>query len=236
MDVYVIPIAAERYELYFEGQTDAIPVDAGDAEATHGVLGWLTRKLPVVGRLRARFNEMLQAAEERRHRPAAAEPDGWGARIQNRIMAWVAERIAEQRLLWHLRGETSVTLAHPPDLTFDEVVSIVRRMLQRDYDRHLRWLVIDGVLLIVSAALAIVPGPNLVAYYFIFRVVGHWLSMRGARQGLTRASFSGRPCPPLTELRDVPALEPDARQQKVHDISVRLRLQHLTTFYSRIAA
>jgi hypothetical protein len=236
MDVYVIPVKGDRYELYFEGPPDVVTADAGDDEPSRGVFGWVTRKLPIVGRWRARFGEMLQAAEERRHRPAAAEPDGWGARLQNRIMTWVAERIAEQRLLWHLRGETAVTLAHPPDLTFDEVLLIVRRMLQRDYDRHLRWLVVDGVLLIVSGALALVPGPNLVAYYFIFRVVGHWLSMRGARQGLSRVSFSGRPGPPLVELRDVPALDPDVRRQRVHDISARLRLQYLPTFYSRIAA
>ena len=53
-------------------------------------------------------------------------------------------------------------------------------MLRRDHDRHRIWLVVNTVLLVLSAVLALVPGPNLVAYYFAFRVVGHWLSMRGA--------------------------------------------------------
>ena len=79
------------------------------------------------------------------------------------------------------------------------------------------------------------PGPNLLAYYFAFRVVGHWLSMRGAAQGLHRVSWSGRLCPPLAELRDVVALEAPARNARVHDIATRLRLQHLTTFFERVA-
>ena len=36
-------------------------------------------------------------------------------------MAWVVERIAEQRLLWNLRGQTTATVAHPSDMTFDQV-------------------------------------------------------------------------------------------------------------------
>ena len=57
------------------------------------------------------------------------------------------------------------------------------------------------MLLVVSGMLALVPGPNVLAYFFAFRVVGHWLSMRGARQGLHRARWVGRACPILTRLR-----------------------------------
>jgi hypothetical protein len=120
-------------------------------------------------------------------------------------------------------------------MPFEQVLTLVRRKLQKDYDRHRLWLVIDTLLLIASGVLALVPGPNVLAYYFIFRVVGHWLSMRGARQGLDHVTFSSRPCPPLTELRDLVDLEPAAREQRVHDIAGRLRLQHLTTFFERLA-
>ena len=59
--------------------------------------------------------------------------------------------------------------------------------------------------------------------------------MRGARQGLDRVQFSSRPCPPLTELRDLADLEPAQREQRIHDIAGRLRLANLATFYERIA-
>jgi hypothetical protein len=108
-------------------------------------------------------------------------------------------------------------------------------VLQRDYDRHLRWLVIDSVLAIASAALAVLPGPNFVFYYFAFRLVGHWLSMQGARQGLRRVTWVGRACPPLAELREVGRFEGSARTQFIEDVSSRLHLKHLTTFFDRVA-
>jgi hypothetical protein len=179
---------------------------------------------------------MLRDAEARRPTDAdAGRERGWATRLQERIMAWVAERIAEQRLLWSLRHETAVTAAHPSDMSFQQVETLIRRVLQRDYERHRRWLVIDSLLGIASAALVILPGPNVVFYYFAFRLVGHWLSMRGALQGLRHVIWTGRPCPPLSELRDVDSLQRPARDARITDISAQLRLQHLSTFYDRVA-
>jgi hypothetical protein len=236
MDVFVIPIAGDRYELYCETGTGAGDV-VETAAAPEPVSGWQRWKpRAVITRLRARFSQMLEAAEQRkRQEHGDGEPQGWLARTQDRMLAWIAERIAEQRLLWSLRRETSAVLVHPQDMAFEQVLTLVRRTLQRDYERHRLWLVIDTILLIVSGVLAIVPGPNILAYYFIFRVVGHWLSMRGARQGLDRVHFTSRPCPPLAELRELAHLEPSQREQRIHDIAGRLRLANLATFYERIA-
>ena len=229
MDVFVIPIGRDRYELYFEAS-----VDSGALESAPAV--------GVIGRLRYRFGVLLRAAEDRRHhrRDARAAGEGSGLKtgplnaVQDRILVWVARRIAEQRLLWNLRRQTSAVAAHPQDMTFEQVLTLIRRTLQREYERHRVWLVVHALGLIVAGPLALVPGPNVLAYYFGFRAVGHWLSMRGAAQGLHRVSWSGRPCPPLTELRDVALLEPPARNARVHDVAARLRLQHLTTFFERV--
>jgi hypothetical protein len=224
VDVFVIPIGRDRYELYCE--TAAEEPDADEPAAT-GVLG----------RLRHRFDAMLRDAEARRHATSAAviEDRGWAARVQERIMAWVAERIAEQRLLWTLRHQTEVTAIYPSDMTFDQADTLVRRVLQRDFERHRRWLVIDSLLAIASGALVILPGPNVVFYYFAFRLVGHWLSMRGATQGLRKVAWTGRPCPALAALRDVESMQRAARDERISDIAAQLRLQHLSTFYDRVA-
>jgi hypothetical protein len=225
MDVFVIPVGPDRYELYCEHAEEL-----GDLDGTP--------PSGVIGKLRHRFAAMLRAAEERRHRRDDAQADvprGWLGRMHERLMAWVVERIAEQRLLWNLRRQTTAVVAHPQDMTFDQVLTLIRRVLQRDYERHRLWLVVDSIGLIASGAVMLVPGPNLLAYYFTFRVVGHWLSMRGASQGLHRVEWTGRPCPPLAELREVAGLEPRARGERVHDIAARLRLQHLSTFFERVA-
>jgi hypothetical protein len=223
MDVFVIPIGRDRYELYCE-----IAGDEG-AEPEPVPTG-------VIGKLRHRFTVMLRAAEDRqRQGKTELESEGWLGRAQERIVAWVAERIAEQRLLWNLRRQTAVRAAHPCDMSFEQVMTLIRRMLRRDYERHRRWLVIDTLGLVGSAILMPIPGPNIVAYYFAFRVVGHWLSMRGASQGLTNIAWSGRSCPPLSELRDADTLEPTVRDARIHDVAARLRLQHLSTFFERVA-
>jgi len=223
MDVFVIPIGHERYELYCE---QAPPDDADDSAVPVGTLG----------KLRHRFSEMLKAAERRQAEEPSDEPKGWATRAQERMMAWVAERIAEQRLLWNLRRETAVVAAHPQDMTFEQVHTLVRRILQRDYDRHRWWLIVDSIGFLLSVPLTLIPGPNVVQYYFVFRLVGHWLSMRGARQGLDGVAWTGRPCQPLGELRAIAALEPAARDERLHEIAAELRLPHLSTFFARVAA
>jgi hypothetical protein len=230
MDVFVVPIGVDRYELYCEQQhADTLQPEP---EPTG-----------IVARLRHRFNTMLREAEERRHGSAAedAAEKGWAVRLQERVMAWVAERVAEQRLLWSLQRETDAVAAHPQDLTFEQVMTLVRRMLQRDYDRHRRWMFIDGLLFLVTfialgPLFLLIPGvANIPALYFGFRTVGHFFSMRGAKQGLHRVSWTGRPCPPLGELRDLADLQPPARHARITDISSRLRLQHFPSFYERVA-
>ena len=222
MDVYVIPIGKDRYELYCEPSAD--PRSEADGEPTAGLFG----------RLRRQFSEMIRAAEDRPRDEPLQSKSRW-SRLQDRSLGWVAQRIAEQRLLWYLRRHTSAEAVHPQDMTFDQVMTLIHRTLQRDYERHRRWLAIDTVGLIASGPIALIPGPNMLAYFFAFRVFGHWLSMRGATQGLRRVAWSGRPCPPLSELRDLASLEPSAREARIQDIADRLRLQHLTTFFARVA-
>ena len=226
MDVFVIPVGPDRYELYCEQ-----PVAADEPIDPHPGL---------FGRLRARFRRLVRDAEQRRHADMPeSTAKGWVARQQDRVMAWVVERIAEQRLLWNLRGATAVTAAHPTDMTFEQVHTLIRTTLQRDFERRRRWMFIDGLWFVVTFVvlfpLVLIPGvANLPALYFGFRAVGHFLSMHGARQGLRRVTWSGRPCPPLDEIRGLAALDWRARHARLHDIAARLRLEHLPTFFDRV--
>ncbi len=222
MDVYVIPIGRDQYELYCEpaGETDS----EIEGQASTGFFG----------RLRMRFSEMVRAAEQRQ-REAAPPQTSWLSRLQERLLGWVALRIAEQRLLWNLRRHTSAEACHPQDMAFDQVMALITDMLKADYKRHRQWLVIDGLGFAASGLVFLVPGPNVIAYYFAFRLVGHWLSMRGANQGLHHVTWSGRVCPPLAELRDLASLDPSAREQRIQHIADRLELEHLAAFFARVA-
>jgi hypothetical protein len=228
VEVFVIPIGRQRYELYAE-QPDASGLNEEAAPSGFA------------GRIRQRFSDLVRAAEARQRGGA---PDGRTnslfGRIQDRSMAWVAERAAEHHLLWSLRGRTAVVAAHPSDMTFDEVRALIRSTLQRDYERHRNWTIIDGLLFVFTFVLLgplflLIPGiANLPSLYFGFRAVSHLFSMRGAAQGLHRVHWTGRPCPPLSELRDAVLLKTADRSHRVHDIATRLRLAHLATFVDRV--
>jgi hypothetical protein len=225
MDVFLLPVASDRYELYCEEPDEPQP------HATTPPTGF-------VRRLIHRFRELLAEAERERRRGAPADagaPQRFTARVRARVMRYVAESIAEQRLLWQLRGRTEAVLFYPDDLNEAHAREILRRQLNRDFERHRFWLAIDSVGLIASGALMLLPGPNIVAYYFAFRIVGHFLSVRGARQGLLAVQWTPKASTPLSALRGVVGVPPDVRADRVHEVATTLRLEHLAAFFQRTA-
>jgi len=221
MDVYAVPVGVDRHELYCE-MADA----AEEAGARRN--GLLTA--PV-----RRFNQMMADAERERHQPRTDVRSGWTRRLGRRILRRVAEAVAEQRLLWHLRRQSAATLVHPDDLTAAQARDVMRRILERDRERHRFWLLIDGALAAVTGPLFFfVPGPNLVAYYFVFRTVGHYFSWRGARRGLDAVVWRVDASGPLRELREALRLPTDERRVQVQEVERRLRLRHLAAFVDRV--
>jgi Mitochondrial K+-H+ exchange-related len=223
MDVYLVPVG-DRYELYCEVPDEPIEVDTE------------VRPDGFIGRQKKRFQDLLAEAErERRQGPTDRPNAGWVARAKARSMRWVAESIAEQRLLWHLRRQDTACLYYPDDIEEPPAVGALREQLRRDFEKHRFWLCIDSVGFVLSGLLFLVPGPNIVAYYFAFRMVGHYLSMRGARQGMKTVVWSAEKSAPLAELRGAVALDGAERERRVSDIATALHLEHFATFFERVA-
>jgi hypothetical protein len=87
----------------------------------------------------------------------------------------------------------------------------------------------------LTAPLTVIPGPNVAAYYFVFRVVGHYLSWAGARHGVSSVQWRYVSCPPLTDLRPIGTLPRTERAVLAHAVAGRLGLEHLDSFAERIA-
>jgi hypothetical protein len=244
VDVYLIPVGPARHELYCEVPDEAPDEKEGEptSQPPSGVFNrlgaWLSPR-SLFRRVRAQFKEMLAEAERERRQGRADNPaergQGWMVRAKTRTMRWVAESIAEQRLLWHLRGQTDACLYYPDDIEEQRANAVLRSQLQTDFEKHRFWLIIHGLAFVASGVFFFVPGPNAVAYYFAFRLVGHFLSMRGARQGLSVVKWRTEASAPLAELRRALALDPAAREQHVHEVALRLRLEHLASFFERAA-
>jgi hypothetical protein len=219
MNVYLVPASPTRYELYCE-----VPAAEPD-ETAGGTSVW--------ARMKNVFHRTLAEGEAARRTPGLPAAD------QGRVRRWIgrklADVVAEQRLLWHLRRQDEVHLIHPDDLPPDAAIAASRACLSADRDKHLRWCVIDGALVVVSAPVALLPGPNVLAYYFIFRTVAHCLSLRGAQRGLSRIAWTPDPSAPLTALRTALPLDAAARAARVAEIASALGLDHLAPFVEGIA-
>ena len=229
VDVYLVPIGPAGYELFCES-AEVGDLDPGE-EAHRG------------GRFYARFRRMIaEVQEQRRARRLAevpADPDAqqpWVIRLRNTVVGWVAEAIAEWRLLWHLRKQTALELVHPADLDGDRAMAETRRRLGRDAEHHLRRLFTSSLLAVfLGVFLFFVPGPNVIGYYFLFLAVGHLLAWRGARHGLANIQWRTRASEPLGELRGILDLNPDERAGHVRDVAARLGLDYLAAFVERMA-
>jgi Mitochondrial K+-H+ exchange-related len=218
MVVYLVPVARYRHELYFEP-----PDDAGrQTELPEGVFR----------RWAFRATERWQALVETARRDAGT---GRFARWRDAAICAVAESIAEQRTLWALKGKTAACAHFPSSLDAEAARQTIVTLLSAARRHHLRWLVIDLILLTISGILMIVPGPNLIAYYFGFRVVGHLQSWRGARQGMDVVVWTFEPDASLTELGSLVDVPREARAPRVAAIAARLNLPHLSVFFDRLA-
>ena len=229
MDVFLVPTGHGRHELYCEVSADATAL-ADDEKPDETTF---------IGRLKKRVHDAIAEAErEWRDRQAGRleMPTGRWGRMKARARAWVAEKVAEQRLLWHLRRQEACTLFHAADTHTDAALVLMRDGLQRDYERHRRWFAWNTVGFIASGVTFLVPGPNLLAYYFFFRLAGHYMSMKGARHGLDLVIWTSQPSVELRELRDLADVPPAERLDRVRAIEQSLGLENLATFFNRVTA
>ena len=220
MDVYLVPISHDRWECYYEA------VDADEPAVPGG--GFFAG-------LKYKFSQQLKEAENARHQAAIDEPKTFLGRMHKRSLAWIAERIAEQRLLWHLRRATAATLHVPADLQPDEGERIMRDIMKRDADRHRNRLIPHTLLLILSGLVALVPGPNVLAYLLTFTVVGHFLAWRGAVNALHGVAWTVRPDPALSELRRALSLAAAERHRVIKEVAQRLHMPKMARFVEQMS-
>ena len=222
MDVYLVPVGPDRYECYYEA--------AEQEEIEEPVEG-----RGFFARMRAKFNDQLKEAERARHQKPIEEPTTFAGRMQRRSIRWIAERMAEQRLLWHLRKVDAATLHTSSDLPAERADGIMRGSMKRDADHHRNRLILHTLALIVAIPIALVPGPNVLGYLLRLpsSVISAW---RGAVKGLHQIAWTIVPNPELTDLHRAFSLDAAARHRVISDVAHRLHMPHMALFVERMAA
>jgi hypothetical protein len=231
MDVFLVPVAPARFSeapvvLYCEPPPDPVTPEPGAGEPRPSLFA----------RMVAGFKQALAEGEaEQRRQERGDPPSTHGSRISRLVKRKLAEAVAEQRLLWHLRHVTAARLIHADTMTSERAIALATAEFTKDFSKHRLWCVIDTAIAIVSILLALVPGPNLLGYYFVFRAVGHLFSLRGARKGREASLWTAVPSPPLSELQEALNLPGPERDTRVDAIGATLGLERLTYFVRRMA-
>jgi hypothetical protein len=225
MDVYLVSAGPDRHLLYCEPSSGhAAPRDSG------GPVVW-RRLHDVFARVLAAVEREDDGARADVHPvPAAA---GLLSRLRSRVLGWMARRVAEQRVLWRLQGQKRMRAFHPDCLDSRRALAAIHQVLRTESKRHTRLLGLDAFYLLLSLLLAPLPGPNLLGYYFGFRVVGHVLSIRGARQGLARVVWDLEPSHSLGELVGIACLPAAERDPLVRRVADELGLPRFPRFCER---
>ncbi len=236
MTVFIVPVGGGRHTLYCE--LKETEVDPPGGSRPH-VPSWF-------GRLRQRFRDWRERtlqnfrttvadAEAQQEREELGEDVPAKRGFGRFILRKIAEAVAEQRLLWHLRRASSGRLVHPDDVSAAEARRLARDEFARDHRKHLIRALINGaVSVVLGVVFFFVPGPNLVAYYFLFLAIGHYFALRGARKGLA-LDWSTEPSAPLRSVRDAIALDQASRRAELERLTSDLGLERLWRFLERVA-
>jgi hypothetical protein len=219
MNAYLVPVGHNHFEIYSEPPED---VDRLPEEGAGRLRRWGHTA-------RVRWHDLVDTARR-------GSATGRFAVWRDKVVCRLAETIAEQRTLWALGKNTHATLRFPSTLDQGEARTTLDRALMAARRHHGLWLAIDGPLFVVSGALMPVPGPNILAYYLAFRVIGHWLSWRGARQSLNTIVWTLEPDADLAELGSLVDVPRALRDARVAAIAARLQLPRLSAFFERVAA
>ncbi len=216
--MYLVPAGRQRFELYSEPPEDP---DTQPEAGTSRIRRWMHRA-------NLQWQSVVDAARR-------GTSTGRVGRWRDRIVCHLAESIAEQRTLWRLGSETSATVKHPGGMDPERGRTILMAELGNARSHHLRWLLVDLALFIATGVVAIVPGPNIFAYYMLFRVIGHGRSWWGARRGSVIVSWTCEPDACLAELASLVDVPRSTRAPRVAAIAERLNLPRLSAFFDRVA-
>ena len=225
MDVFVIPV----------GSIDTSSITSSQSRKRNS-----KRSLRQPGSsrgLQRRFSELLREAEEHGDEEKDQTATSWTQRMRDRMMAWIAKRVAEQRLLWNLRREERVVAVHPTDVPFDVVLPQIQQTLQKGLRAppvlaRRRYHRVDRVRSAGDRSGAeshrvLLPVPCRAG-----------TGCRCAEPTRDDVACSGRagPCEALNGLRDALQLPRRERHSRVQQIASTLHLRNLPTFFERVTA
>jgi len=102
------------------------------------------------------------------------------SKLRDAYESSAVDLFATDRFVRRLRSFKKVTVFLNKPIEPLLVKKRLRQILRDRSYHHLRWMIVDTLLLPVSLIAFPLPGPNVIGYYLLFRVFSHWKSYRSA--------------------------------------------------------
>lgn len=172
MNVYLLRTSTGQTVFYANGRKDGeVEESPVESEGRQGALR-------AVGRRYTAMQKLLKESER-----------GVGLRMR-RMWEWLDRRTSpDEGWLRALRTASHVELFYPADkFTEEEARTLWRKYLADRSRRHAFWFVMNFVIAPLTLVLALVPGPNLIGYWFTYRALCHVLVLLGIRSGKQSAA------------------------------------------------
>ncbi len=182
--IYLLMIDHEQFFFYSDELEATQEVQDGSGSAGKVPVGW------------AGWLDTKAAKLKKSWREAESGLTHWLRRCWDWLHSWSHP---DEWMLSQLRVAKMIELHYPASRTGDEVLAIWQNYVARQRNRHLVWLTINGVVAPFTVLFAILPGPNIIGYWFLYRAVHHLLVVWGT----VRVGRGGVP----TELRPRDALD-----------------------------
>lgn len=133
---------------------------------------------------------------------AAAKPSRWASVMERfrpgpveerkgiigflvRVLAWLMRWVSpDEPFLRQLRSASHIRVHHPTWMNGAVARRHWARYLRRRRRRHTIWFVLNAMVSPLTILLALLPGPNVFGYWFVYRAACHGLAWLGVRRGL----------------------------------------------------
>jgi hypothetical protein len=166
--IYLLSIDKRRCFFYAD-ESEASREEGVGAESS------ATERSGLWGRLLDRYHRIKSAWDHSESRAAR-----WTRQAWDWLHSWAHP---DESMLVRLRSARRIDLHHPAARSGVEVRTLWSDYLNHKWWRHLLWL--TGNALVAPFALAtlwILPGPNLIGYWFAYRAIHHTLIVWGIRR------------------------------------------------------
>jgi hypothetical protein len=139
-----------------------------------------------------RFLVRLEAAYESAMRAMEGAERGLLLWIK-KLIGYLSSKIdADEALMKALHKADIVEVLYPAMCKEKWVRRLFRRFIRRQTRHHRRWLIVNLLLLPVTGAMMIVPGPNVFFGWNAYRFISHYLAHEGGkrvRRGISEVRF-----------------------------------------------